>query len=543
MKAPINKEVRVRYAPSPTGPLHIGGARTALFNYLFAKKYGGKFVLRLEDTDFARSKPEFEQDIFQSLIWLGIQWDEGPVYLEDLTKNQTENQKEGKLQKEKIVSTQKRYIGKYGPYRQSERTEIYAEYLKKLLKENKAYFCFCDQKELEKERKLQLLRGEAPKYSGRCANLTAAQVKKFHQEGKKSVIRFRVPPNKKIKFFDLIRGELEFDSNLIGDIVIAKDLKTPLYNFAVVIDDYLMKISHVIRGEDHLSNTPKQILLQEALGLPYVQYAHLPLILGPDRSKLSKRHGATSVMEYKKAGYLPEAMINFIAYLGWNPKTTQEFFSLKELISEFDLKKVGKAGAVFNLKKLDWLNGVYIRKKDLSQLTKLCLPYLIKARYVEEIEDERIKKGLVDSQKYKLVQRNQLINFEDLTKVIALEKERMKKLSEITELLDFYFKKEVNYLPQLLIWKKTSPQIIKNNLKLLFEFLRNLSPENFQKDELEKKIKEFIATKKMGTGETLWPFRVALTGKQGSPSPFEVAEVLGKEVVLERVKKAIFLLP
>lgn len=277
-------EVRTRLAPSPTGFLHIGTARTALFNYLFAKKNQGSFILRIEDTDLERSDPKFEKDIFDSLKWLGIEWSEGP-----------DNG------------------GDYGPYRQSKRLDVYASYLKKLLKEEKVYHCFCSEEELEDQRQYAQSLGQPWRYNGKCAHLSAKEAKKCLAEGKKSIIRFKVPA-KKVEVEDLIRGKLEFDSALIGDIVIAKGLDAPLYNFAVVIDDFEMRISHVIRGEDHLSNTPKQILIQEALNFPMPIYAHLPLILGSDRTKLSKRHGAFAVADYRAAGYLPEAMVNFMSF-------------------------------------------------------------------------------------------------------------------------------------------------------------------------------------------------------------------------------------
>jgi len=348
-------EVRVRIAPAQTGRLHIGTARTALFNYLFAKKYEGVFILRIEDTDPERSKPEYEKDILEGLKWLGIEWDEGP----DIG-------------------------GTYGPYRQSERKEIYSNYLKKLLEENKAYYCFCSQEELEAQRQYQLSIGEAPRYSGKCANLSREIVQKYLAEKRSSVIRFRVPI-KKVEFEDLIRGHLEFDAGFLGDIVIAKDFSTPLYNFTCVIDDYEMRISHVIRGEDHISNTPKQILIQEALSFPSPKYAHLPLILGPDRAKLSKRHGAVSVSEYKRQGYLPETLINFMAFLGWNPGTEREIYSMASLIKEFALERIQKGGAIFNIKRLDFLNGFYIRGKSIERLTELCLPYLIGSGLIEKI--------------------------------------------------------------------------------------------------------------------------------------------------------------
>lgn len=340
-------EVRTRFAPSPTGLLHIGGARTALFNYLFAKKYQGVFVLRIEDTDIERSKPEYEKDIIGSLKWLGIEWDEF--------------------------------------YRQSERKKIYAQYLKKLLEENKAYYCFCSEEELEAQRQYQLSIGEAPRYSGKCANLSQEEIKKMREKRKPAVIRFRVSA-KKIEFNDLIRGKLEFDTSFLGDIVIAKNLTAPLYNFTCAVDDFEMKISYVIRGEEHISNTPKQILLQEALNFPLPQYAHLPMILAPDRTKLSKRHGAIGISQFKKEGYLPEALINFLAFLGWNPGGEREIYSMASLIKEFSLERVQKGGAIFNIKRLDFLNSFYIRQRSLEKLTELCLPYLIEKGLIEPYE-------------------------------------------------------------------------------------------------------------------------------------------------------------
>ena len=305
--------VRVRIAPSPTGNFHFGTARTALFNFLFAKKEGGKFILRIEDTDLERSDEKYTKDIIEQLQWLGIQWDEGP-------------------------------------YRQSERLSIYEKYLKQLLDQGNAYYCFCTEEQLEQQREEDKNKGVTPIYHGTCRSVSAEEVTRRHETGERSVIRSRVPDlTGSIKFHDLIRGDVAFDAALIGDTVIAKDVRTPLYNFAVVVDDYEMKISHVIRGEDHISNTPKQIMLQQALGFSQPQYAHLPLILNPDRTKMSKRAGPTAIAEYRQLGYLPEALINFMAFLGWNPKTEQDFFSLDELVKAFSLEGVGKGGAVFNI--------------------------------------------------------------------------------------------------------------------------------------------------------------------------------------------------
>jgi glutamyl-tRNA synthetase len=458
------QNIRVRFAPSPTGPFHIGSARTALFNYLFAKKNKGKFILRIEDTDLERSDKKYEKDIIENLKWLGLEWDEGPYY-------------------------------------QSGRTDIYQKYIKKLLDSGQAFWCDHTREELEKERKQQMVRKEAPRHI--CK-----------RKAKKGIIRFHCP-EKKIVFNDLIRGKLEFDGGLLGDISIAKDEKTPLYNFSVVVDDYEMKISQVIRGEDHISNTPKQILLQEALGFPQPQFAHLPLILGPDKSKLSKRHGAVSISWYKKQGYLPEALINFIVLLGWNPGTEKEIFSLKELIKEFSLERVQKGGAIFNLQRLDWLNGYYIRRMDLDELTKKCLPYLF-------------------SQSSRGAEGDEAISFDYAKKIVVLEQERIKKLSEIGELTKFFFVDRLEYQPELLIWKKMTLKKVKKNLEILEKELSKI--EDFSQKSLKDSLMPL--TEKHGTGELLWPLRVALTGQRASPGPFEIMEALGKNKVLKRIKQA-----
>ena len=470
------KEIRVRMAPSPTGLLHVGNARTALFNYLFAKHEGGKLILRIEDTDLERSKPEFEKDILKNFEWLDIKWDEGP-------------------------------------YRQSERIETYTKYLKTLLKENKAYYCFCSEEELEAVRQDQLSRGLAPRYNGKCRSLTETEIKKRLTEGESAIIRFKTH-GEKVSFNDLIRGKIEFDTSLIGDFTIAKDLTTPLYNFAVVVDDFEMKISHIIRGEDHIPNTPKQILIQQALGLPQPQYAHLPLILGPDRSKLSKRHAAVSVANYREEGYLPEALINFMVFLGWNPGTDQEIYSLTALSQEFTLEKVQKSGAVFNLKRLDYLNGFYIRQKPLDELTELCRPYLP----ASPAGGPKAEKDF-------------------LKKVVGLHQERLKKLSEITELADFFFQDKLNYDKELLRWKDADDQKMAESLDNLDNLLSEISERNWAKENLEKVLMA-RAEKIKDRGYLLWPLRVALAGKKASAGPIEIAAILGKEKTLTRLKEA-----
>ena len=491
------KEIRVRMAPSPTGLLHVGNARTALFNYLFAKHEGGKLILRIEDTDLERSKPEFEKDILKNFEWLDIKWDEGP-------------------------------------YRQSERTAIYAEYLGRLLKENKAYYCFCSEEELEAVRQDQLSRGLAPKYNGKCHNLAPEEIKECLSKGKPSIIRFRTR-QEKISFTDLIRGKIEFDSSLIGDFAIAKDLNTPLYNFAVVVDDFEMKISHIIRGEDHIPNTPKQILIQEALGFPQPKYAHLPLILGPDKSKLSKRHAAVSVANYREEGYLPEALINFMAFLGWNPGTDQEIYSLGALAQEFSLDRVQKAGAIFNIKRLDYLNGFYIRQKPLDELTELCRPYL-----PARIATQSVAGGPKAEKAF-------------LKKIVGLHQERLKKLSEIKEFTDFFFQDKLDYDKELLRWKETDDERIAASLDKTEKLLSEISERTWAKENLEKVLMqeaekigppatlrspEGVAMRAGDRGLVLWPLRVALTGKKASAGPIEIAEILGKEKTLTRLQEA-----
>lgn len=459
----LKSKIRVRIAPSPTGYLHIGTARTALFNWLFAKHNGGKFIIRIEDTDLERSNKMFEKDILDGLKWLGIESDE------------------------KIV-------------RQTERLDIYEKYLKKLLGKGDAYYCACTKEELETERQKAIDSGKPPVYNGKCRD------KNISSE-KGQVIRFKVP-NEIIIFKDLIRGDVRFDMSLMGDIAIAKNLKTPLYNFAVVVDDYEMKISHVIRGEDHLANTPKQIAIQRALGLKTPKYAHLPLILDPDRSKMSKRYSATSVEEFKKMGYLPEALVNFIALLGWHSREEKEVMDIKELIKEFELERVQKAGAVFNTEKLDWINSQYIKNSSY----------------------ERIKSALSD------IFGNKIVFDETTKKIINVARDRINKLSEFEEI-----KKEFLDLPDypanLLVWKKSSAETAKKNLIVIKENVENISENVFTKESLEK-ILMFLADK-LGRGETLWPLRVALSGKDKSPGPFELMDILGKEESLKRINSAI----
>jgi len=496
-------------APSPTGPLHIGTARTALFNYLFAKKYNGKFILRIEDTDKERSKIEWEEGIIKGLSWLGISWDEGP------------DKK-----------------GEFGPYRQSQRINLYKSYLEKLLSKEKAYWCFCSSEDIEAFKQERLGMGKPPVYKCHCSEIPKQEaIEKIKNQP--ATIRFKTPKIE-VSFQDLLRGKITYDASLFGDMVIAKNLEEPLYNFACVVDDFEMKISHVIRGEDHISNTPKQILIGEALGIQSPDFLHLPLILGPDKAKLSKRHGTTtSIEDYKKQGYLPQALINFIAFLGWNPGGKEEIFSLSELIEEFSIEKIQKSGAIFNVQKLDFLNGYFIRHLPLEELTKLCLPYLIEAGLIREGEWSSAK----------------------LAPMIALYQERLKKLSEIPELIDFFFKENLEYDKSLLIWKTVGPPAslcksaatpkllesealragekeIAQGLDTIAKTLSNIEEPNWTEDIINKAIMP-LANETNDRGRLLWPFRVALSGKKASAGPFEIASVLGKEKTISRLKEAI----
>ncbi|MFA6352731.1 MAG: glutamate--tRNA ligase [Candidatus Paceibacterota bacterium] len=377
-----NDDIRVRIAPSPTGYLHLGTMRTALVNYVFAKKEGGKFIVRMEDTDTSRSLPIYEEDILAGLKMVGIDWDEGP----DVG-------------------------GDFAPYRQSERGEIYKEYIEKLVDNKQAYWCFCSKEDLDEERKAMLASGIFPKYSGKCRSLSEDEIKQNIKDGNNGIIRLAVPSGLNIEFSDIIRGKISTSSDTIDDFVIAKDLQSPLYNLAVVIDDYLMKISHVIRGEDHIPNTPRQILIQRAFGFEEIKYAHLPLVLAPDRSKMSKRKMETSFVEYLKEGYLPQALLNFLILLGWHPEDDKEIMDIDEIISKFSLRRVQKGGAIFNVEKLDWFNSQYIKNIPLNELFK-------------KIKDFIPKEWLEDKEKLK--------------RALAVERDRLVKLSDFKELAQFF---------------------------------------------------------------------------------------------------------
>jgi len=497
------KDIRVRMAPSPTGLLHIGTARTALFNYLMAKHYGGKFILRIEDTDLERSKKEYEEDIISGLKWLGITWDEGP----DIG-------------------------GEYGPYRQTERQDIYKKYLQQLLDEDKAYYCFCTPDELEAQKQEALARGVQPQYSGKCGRLDKATVAQNLADGREAVIRFRMPQTI-VKFKDLIRGEVKADLSLVGDIIIAKNLDTPLYNFAVVIDDSLMKITHVIRGEDHLSNTPKQMAIAEALGLTSPAYAHLPLILGPDRSKMSKRHGTVSITDYINQGYLPQALINFIAMLGWHPADNRELYDLQSLVENFTIERLQKSGAIFNIKKLDWFNLQYFKTIDERTLIQPVVKGLVDSQLIA-VNPDKVSYSILDSKR--------VIDLNYITKAVALERSRLAKISDFNLVAEYLFKDDLNYVPELLKWHDAPWQEVLQALNYAIDVLGALSLENYDTVVgLQTVFNDFVNSKapyNQDKGLLFWPLRVALSGKESSPTPADVIMVLGKEESLKRLEHA-----
>ena len=491
--------IKTRFAPSPTGFLHVGGLRTALYAYLFAKKQGGVFVLRIEDTDRERFIDGGIENIVRSLAWVGLRPDEGV----DLDKM-------GKI-------TQK---GDCGPYIQSERLDIYKKYVDELIKNGHAYYCFCSKERLDELRKMQELNKMPTGYDQHCCNCPKDEIEKRIKSGEPHVARMKMPKEGTTKFNDLIKGEVEFKNELIDDQVILKADGYPTYHLAVVVDDHLMEITHVIRGEEWLSSTPKHIQLYKMFGWKAPEFAHLPLLLNPDKSKLSKRQGDVAVEDYKAKGYLPEAMVNFVAFLGWNPGTDKELFNLDGLAKEFDLSRVNKSGAVFNLPKLDWYNEQYIRAMDLPELVERCIPFLIEARLIKDyrkITDE-YKKWLKG--------------------VIALERGRVVNLSQISDALKFVFTYKLNYDAEILVWKKSTKKETKENLNLLIELLSKKSIQLWTKKNLELIVGEWVKDKGLNNGSVLWPMRVALSGQENSPGPFEIAEVLGREKTIERFTSA-----
>jgi glutamyl-tRNA synthetase len=460
-----NEKVVTRFPPSPTGYLHIGGARTALFNWLFSKQRGGKFILRIEDTDEQRSSDEATRAIIESMEWFGLSWDEGPYF-------------------------------------QSRRYDIYNEVIDRLIANGEAYHCHCSPEDLQKQRQSAKKKGLKPKYDGTCRDQGLSPVPG-------SVVRLKIPLSGITQFTDLVKGPIRFDNQELDDLIIRRSNGSPTYHLAVVADDINLGMTHVIRGDDHVNNTPRQMLIYKALGEPIPEYAHLPMILGPDKTRLSKRHGAMSVLAYRDMGYLPHALLNALARLGWS-YGDQEKFSMEEMIEKFSLESVGKAAGVFNAEKLLDLNAWYIRESSDEFLSERLTPFL---------EDQGFKN----------------LDMEKVVKVVSLLKVRSKTLVEIAEGAEFCLSEEISYD------KKGDDKFLKSDVLELFEELGNrlAAISEFNLENLEKLFVDFLEEKEVKLRKLAQPLRVALTGKTASPGIFEVMEVLGREKVIERISKAV----
>src|SRR3972149_1904544 len=480
----INQTPRVRFAPSPTGYLHVGGLRTALYNYLFAKHNNGKFILRIEDTDRNRYVESAVDNLIKALKWAGLQYDEGP----DIG-------------------------GIFEPYIQSQRLEIYKKHADELIAKGEAYYCFCTPerlKNLKEEQEKKKL--PQTKYDKHCLNLSTSEIENNLSNKIPYVVRLNVLPDQKIIFCDAISKRVEFDSNHVDDQVLIKSDGYPTYHLANVVDDHLMKITHVIRGEEWLSSTPKHILLYDFFGWEKPVFAHLPLLLNPDRSKLSKRQGDVAVEDYKAKGYLKEALINFVALLGWTAGDDREFYYLNELIEKFSIERVNKAGAVFNVEKLDWLNAEHLRKKPNSDILVLLKEELSQSKFNEQ-------------------------NYADeyLLKVIEAMKERVIFVKEYLEKSPYFFEAPVEY-DELVItkrWKANSSELLK---ELIVQFEKLECPV---KEDYENALKETAANLSMGNGDLIHPLRLAVSGIGGGPGVFDITDILGKEETIKRMKKAI----
>ncbi|MDD3363864.1 MAG: glutamate--tRNA ligase [Syntrophomonas sp.] len=477
------ENVRVRFAPSPTGTLHIGGARTALFNWLFARSNSGQLILRLEDTDSIRSTAASAEGILEGLSWLGLDWDEGP----DIG-------------------------GPYGPYCQSERLSIYQQFLQQLLDEKKAYYCFCTPDEISKQREEAHQEKKNYLYKRTCKSLSPEQVALRMAEGLKPVIRLNVPRQGTTLVHDLIRGEVEFDNSLLDDFIIAKSDGWPTYNFAVVVDDYTMKISHVIRAEEHLSNTPKQLQVYQALGLTAPQFVHVSMILAPDRSKLSKRHGATSVQEFRDDGYLPDALVNYLALLGWSPGENADILPREQMPNLFSLKDVSLSAAIYDIKKLAWMNGHYITAANIEVIIKL-------------VEDQAKLKGYLTAD-----------NNEYFHKVIDLVRSRAKTVNEVLDLAQYFFEE-----PEAYDEKGVDKYFRKaGSLEKLTAVLDLVSHTTiFTALHLEEATRLKAETLGLKAAELIHPSRLALTGRTMTPGLFEIIELLGRKTSAERISKAV----
>jgi glutamyl-tRNA synthetase len=488
--------IRVRIAPSPTGPLHIGTARTALFNFLFARHVGGTFIFRLEDTDVARGTAEFERDIIEGLHWLGITWDEGP----DVAGGGD--------------------IGPYAPYRQMLRLDEYREASDRLLAADLAYPCFCTPEELDADRKAQEAARLPPRYVGRCAHLTVEErAARQAATGRPPAIRFRVRPGV-VGWNDMVRDRIEIDTtNLGGDFVIVRGDGTPLYNFTVVVDDSAMSISHVIRGEDHVSNTPKQILMIEALGYPVPVFGHLPLILNPDGTKMSKRKVQTAVDDYRAEGFIREGLMNYFAYLGWSPATEEDVLTVDEVIERFDIDKVQKGGARFDRGRLEWLNGQWIRRLEPDDLIDRLRPFLQAA-----LDDRRISR---------------LPSDEELRSLLPVVQERLPTLAAVVDLVGFLWTDDLGLDPALVVPKRWDAAMTRDALAAARDILAAHDTVTWEADELEPPLRELVEARGWKAGDLFMAIRVATTGRTATPPLFDTLVALGRDRTLARLDAAI----
>ncbi|MCE5300144.1 MAG: glutamate--tRNA ligase [Spirochaetia bacterium] len=478
--------VRVRFAPSPTGYLHIGGARTALFNYLFARHNNGKFILRIEDTDQERSTKESEAEILEALKWLGLDWDEGP----------------GKSADDSM-------------YYQTKRLPVYHKHIESLLASGKAYKCFCTKDELDAKRKAAESAKTGFKYDGTCAHLTPEQVKAKEDAKLPYTVRLKIPKDGETVVSDLVRGEVKVANATLDDIIIMRADGMPIYNFVVVVDDADMGITHVIRGEDHLSNTPKQIHIYNALGIPLPQFAHIPLILGADKSKLSKRHGEVSVLRYRDNGYLPQSVVNYLALLGWSPESEDTVFTMEQLIKIFSLERVHKSGAVFDNSKMMYINGVNIRSMQADELTGMCMPFLLKS-------------GLVTEEQSKS-------DYEKIKHIVLLQQEKMKTLAELPELSAYFFRDEITMTDEAKkVWEKNSAERGR-----VLEVLKKIIEETgTDKAKVEERIRIDMEAAGLKSKVFMHVIRVTLSGTTMGPGLFDMIETLGREKCLARIAKA-----
>jgi glutamyl-tRNA synthetase len=482
--------VRVRYAPSPTGKQHIGGVRTALFNYLFARSEGGTFILRIEDTDRERSSDEALSDIYDTFQWLGISWDEGPDT-----------------------------GGAFGPYMQSQRKDIYQQYAEKLIETGRAYRCYCTPERLKRLREAQQKEKKSFGYDRHCRSLTVEERERFEKEGKKSVIRLKIPLEGETAFHDELLGEIKRANRDINpDPVLLKTDGYPTYHLANVIDDHLMKVTHILRAQEWIPSVPLHVIIYRAFDWQPPKFCHLPMVLGKDGQKLSKRHGATSICDLRKTGYLPEALINYIALLGWAYDDSREFFTVKELESLFTLSKLNKAPGVFDYKKLDWFNGRYIRGKKTEELKKLVLPYLLEEKLIQKTGEEEKK----------------------LNAILPIVQERLKVLSDIIPLTSFFFKEARIDNPSELIPKKIDKQKTLSILIKCAELLNGFEARSNEENEVI--FRDAAESLQVRLGDLLLPLRVAMTGSRVSPPLIESIRILGMEKVKTRISNAIALL-